>query len=88
MLSIPVGVPTKRISVSGFRVLSSSAIAIAGDMWLPVPPAANITLRVSAVAAAVVEALVVLLVGWFTERQPMILKFLTKKRDSRFFFFF
>lgn len=48
--------------MSGFWFLSSSAIATAGDMWPPVPPAANATLRVSEVAAAA-EALVVFALG-------------------------
>ena len=34
-------VPAKAISVLGFRVLISSAIARAGYTWPPVPPAAN-----------------------------------------------
>ena len=53
-LSMLSGVPRKRIWTLGLVILSSSAMATAGYMWPPVPPAAKTTRRVSVASFCVV----------------------------------
>lgn len=65
----------KRISMLGFDTLSSSAIATAGIMWPPVPPAANTTLRLFLVGLLGSCGVIWLsFVDSFIDRQHKILK--------------
>jgi len=50
-----LGMPKKRIWTVGMTILSSSAMATAGYMWPPVPPAAKATRRVLAASFWVVD---------------------------------
>lgn len=68
-----LGLPKNRIWVLGLVVLSSSAMATAGYMWPPVPPAAKTTRRLSNGTASFWEARVWSL-DCFRERQKVTLK--------------
>lgn len=67
-----LGEPKKRIWVVGLVFLSSSAMATAGYMWPPVPPAPKTTRRLSTAAFWVVR---VWSLDCFRDRQKVIFNF-------------
>lgn len=75
-----LGVPKKRIWQLGWASLSSSAMATAGYMWPPVPPAAKSTRRFSPETASS-WAVMVFSLDCFSDRQLRIFKLLPFKTE-------